>query len=233
MRAGPDMVGVEAAFDVNEPAWRQARRSPGLDAARSREERRAAVPRASVRADRRKRHHRVHDPRGRRAVEAFAAGLLRIFRRQGRARARPVRGVHREAGEDIQHAVEAQIDPVERLHVYTIRLHEWCDPGETPQNRGTHNRRRDLRVLDPTGREEAAPVRGRPRTPLPPALRPARRSRRRRCDPASPIPDPPRGLVPPDRDELLVHQPPRRTRANDSPPKQSGSSAAAGSTTSS
>ena len=52
----------------------------------------AALPRRRVRADRREGHDRVHDPRGRRAVEAVAARLLRVLRRQGRARARPVRG---------------------------------------------------------------------------------------------------------------------------------------------
>jgi AcrR family transcriptional regulator len=47
----------------------------------------------------------------------------------------------REAGNDIQAAVDAETEPLERLHVYAIRLHEWCDPGETPRKRGRHNRR--------------------------------------------------------------------------------------------
>ena len=28
-----------------------------------------------------------------------------------------------------------------RLRVFTIRLHEWCEPAETPRKRGAHNRR--------------------------------------------------------------------------------------------
>jgi AcrR family transcriptional regulator len=47
----------------------------------------------------------------------------------------------REAGEDIRRAVDAETDPLERLRMFTIRLHEWCDPGETPRKRGSHHRR--------------------------------------------------------------------------------------------
>jgi AcrR family transcriptional regulator len=47
----------------------------------------------------------------------------------------------READADIQRAVEAETDPLERLHVFTIRLHDWCDPSEAPRKRGSHNRR--------------------------------------------------------------------------------------------
>ena len=32
-------------------------------------------------------------------------------------------------------------DPLERLRVFTIRLHEWCDPSEKPSKRSAHNRR--------------------------------------------------------------------------------------------
>ena len=47
----------------------------------------------------------------------------------------------REAGEDIRGAVDAEDDPLERLRVFVIRLHEWCDPLETPRKHGTHSRR--------------------------------------------------------------------------------------------
>ena len=47
----------------------------------------------------------------------------------------------REAGDDIHAAVDTQTDPLERLRAFTIRLHEWCDPGEAPRKRGSHNRR--------------------------------------------------------------------------------------------
>ena len=46
-----------------------------------------------------------------------------------------------EAGEDIRAAVDAETEPLERLRVFTIRLHEWCDPAETPRKHGAHSRR--------------------------------------------------------------------------------------------
>jgi AcrR family transcriptional regulator len=47
----------------------------------------------------------------------------------------------REATEDLRAAVEHEVDPLERLRAFTVRLHEWCDPGDGPRKRGTHNRR--------------------------------------------------------------------------------------------
>jgi AcrR family transcriptional regulator len=47
----------------------------------------------------------------------------------------------READDDIRKVVAAESDPLERLRLFTIRLHEWCDPGETPRKRGAHQRR--------------------------------------------------------------------------------------------
>jgi AcrR family transcriptional regulator len=47
----------------------------------------------------------------------------------------------REAVDDIRKAVDAQTDPLERLRVFALRLHEWCDPAEAPRKRGSHNRR--------------------------------------------------------------------------------------------
>jgi len=45
----------------------------------------------------------------------------------------------RESTEDYRVVVAAQTDPLERLHAFIVRLHEWCDPDE--RKRGTHNRR--------------------------------------------------------------------------------------------
>jgi len=46
----------------------------------------------------------------------------------------------REATEDLRGVIGSKVDPLERLHDFTIRLHEWCEPvGE--RKRGTHNRR--------------------------------------------------------------------------------------------
>jgi AcrR family transcriptional regulator len=47
----------------------------------------------------------------------------------------------REATADLEAVVATEDDPMERLHAFTIRLHEWCDPSDKPRKRGTHNRR--------------------------------------------------------------------------------------------
>src|SRR3954463_7707880 len=47
----------------------------------------------------------------------------------------------RESTEDIRNAVEAETDPIERLHAFVVRLHEWCEPPDKPRKRGEHNRR--------------------------------------------------------------------------------------------
>jgi AcrR family transcriptional regulator len=46
----------------------------------------------------------------------------------------------RESLEDLGQAVEAESEPLERLRVFTIRLHEWCEPLGTRRKRGAHNR---------------------------------------------------------------------------------------------
>jgi AcrR family transcriptional regulator len=51
----------------------------------------------------------------------------------------------REAADDIRKAVESETKPMERLHVFVIRLHEWCDPNARPRRRGSHNR---LPIMD-------------------------------------------------------------------------------------
>ncbi len=47
----------------------------------------------------------------------------------------------REARVEIAEAVAAETDPIARLRAFTITLHEWCDPAETPRKRGSHHRR--------------------------------------------------------------------------------------------
>jgi AcrR family transcriptional regulator len=47
----------------------------------------------------------------------------------------------RESVEDLREAVETGSGPIGRLRAFAIRLHEWCEPAETPRRRGAHNRR--------------------------------------------------------------------------------------------
>lgn len=46
----------------------------------------------------------------------------------------------RESVDDIRAAVESESEPLERLRVFTIRLHEWCQPLGSRRKRGAHNR---------------------------------------------------------------------------------------------
>ena len=45
-----------------------------------------------------------------------------------------------EALADLREAVESETAPLERLRVFTIRLHEWCEPIGTKRKRGSHDR---------------------------------------------------------------------------------------------
>jgi AcrR family transcriptional regulator len=50
-----------------------------------------------------------------------------------------------QAADDIREVVDSESKPLERLHVFVIRLHEWCDPEQRPRRRGSHNR---LPIMD-------------------------------------------------------------------------------------
>ena len=50
-----------------------------------------------------------------------------------------------EAADDIAAAVDRETEPLERLHVFVVSLHAWCDPYERPRRRGSHNR---LPIMD-------------------------------------------------------------------------------------
>ena len=82
----------------------------------------------------------------------------------------------REAGDDIRKAVDAETDPLARLRTFTIRLHEWCDPVETPRKRGSHNRRAISEFSMHLEAEHAERVRAVVGSALAPAARPHRRA---------------------------------------------------------
>jgi len=46
----------------------------------------------------------------------------------------------RESVADLRDAVASESEPIERLRVFTIRLHEWCEPLGKKRRRGAHNR---------------------------------------------------------------------------------------------
>jgi AcrR family transcriptional regulator len=138
-----DMAGVEAEdTDTNEVGWRERAVSRSLNAARSRAEER--VQRFLDAA------FELIDEKGSTAftiqeVIERSKQSLRGFYEYFDSKDELVFALFeesvREASDDIQKTVDAASDPLERLRVFTISLHEWCDPGDEPRKRGSHNRR--------------------------------------------------------------------------------------------
>jgi len=136
------MAQADASDDMKEPAWRERAVSRSLSAARSRAEQRvqrfmdAAFELIDERGTTEFTIQEVID-RSKQSLRGFYQYfdgkdelLLALFEE-----------TIRESGEDLREVVEAEADPLERLRVFTIRLHEWCEPAETPRKRGAHNRR--------------------------------------------------------------------------------------------
>ena len=136
------MAGVDPAFEASEPIWRTRAVSRILNAARERAEQRvqrfldAAFELIDEKGTTEFTIQEVVD-RSKQSLRGFYEYfdskdelVLALFEESVR-----------EAGDDIRAAVDAESDPLERLRVFTVRLHEWCDPLEQPRKRGTHNRR--------------------------------------------------------------------------------------------
>jgi AcrR family transcriptional regulator len=133
---------IDASKNVNEPIWRQRAVSRSLSAARSRAEQRvqrfldAAFNLIDEKGTTEFTIQEVVD-RSKQSLRGFYQYfdgkdelLLALFEE-----------TVRESEEDIRKVVDAESDPIERLRAFTIRLHEWCEPYETPRKRGAHNRR--------------------------------------------------------------------------------------------
>jgi len=136
------MAGADAATDTNEPAWRERAVSRSVNAARSRAE--ARVQRFLDAA------FELIDEKGTtdftiQEVIERSKQSLRAFYEYFDGKDELVLALFeetlREAHDDIRKAVDAQTDPLERLRVFAICLHHWCDPGEAPRKRGSHHRR--------------------------------------------------------------------------------------------
>lgn len=130
------------AEELNQPAWRQRAVSRSLSAARSRAEQRvqrfldAAFDLIDRKGSTEFTIQEVVD-RSKQSLRSFYQYfhskdelLLALFE-EGLC----------ESAEDIREVVESESEPIERLRAFTIRLHEWCEPAETPRKRGSHNRR--------------------------------------------------------------------------------------------
>jgi AcrR family transcriptional regulator len=136
------MAEIEATEAGNEPAWRQRAVSRSLKAARSRAEQR--VQRFLDAA------FELIDEKGTvdftiqevidRSKQSLR-GFYQYFDSKDELLLALFEETVRESADDLRLVVEAETDPIERLRAFTIRLHEWCDPGEAPRKRGAHNRR--------------------------------------------------------------------------------------------
>ena len=160
-------VADEVSDDVNVPAWRQRAVSRSLNAARSRAEQRvqrfldAAFALIDEKGTTDFTIQEVLD-RSKQSLRGF----YQYFDGKDELLFALFEETLREGTEDLERVVAAETDPFERLHVFAIRLHEWCDPSETPRKRGTHNRRPimefsvQLAANHPDRVKAALPIRG-------------------------------------------------------------------------
>jgi AcrR family transcriptional regulator len=139
--AGDCMAKADDAQDGSGPSWRQRAVSKSLSAARSRAEQR--VQRLLDAA------FDLIDERGTTAFtiqevversKQSLRGFYQYFEGKDGLLFALLEETIREAEADLRAAVEAESAPVERLRVFTIRLHEWCGPIGKRRKRGAHNR---------------------------------------------------------------------------------------------
>jgi AcrR family transcriptional regulator len=142
VKPGLDAAEVDTPADVSEPVWRQRALSRSLSAARSRAEQRvqrfldAAFELIDEKGTTDFTIQEVID-RSKQSLRGFYQYfdgkdelLLALFEETAR-----------ESAEDIRRAVDAETGPIERLRAFTICLHEWCEPFDSPRKKGSHNRR--------------------------------------------------------------------------------------------
>lgn len=142
MKPDPDEAADETADDANQPAWRRRAVSRSLDAARSRAERRAQrfLDAAFELIDEKGTTEFTIQEVIDRSKQSLR-GFYRYFDGKDELLLALFEETVRESVEDIEAVVEAASEPIDRLRAFTIRLHEWCEPIETPRKRGKHNRR--------------------------------------------------------------------------------------------
>jgi AcrR family transcriptional regulator len=136
------MADVESSDDGNEPAWRERAVSRSLNAARSRAEQRvqrfldAAFALIDEKGTTEFTIQEVID-RSKQSLRGF----YQYFNGKDELLLALFEETVREATDDLRNVVVSVPDPLERLRVFTIRLHEWCDPSEKPSKQSAHNRR--------------------------------------------------------------------------------------------
>ena len=137
-----DSADAGAARDVNEPAWRKRAVSRSLHAARSRAEQRvqrfmdAAFDLIDEKGTTDFTIQEVID-RSKQSLRGF----YQYFDGKDELLLALFEDSVLESAADLSDVVDAESDPIARLRAFAIRLHEWCEPADTPRKRGRHNRR--------------------------------------------------------------------------------------------
>ena len=135
------MAKTRTSQDGNDPAWRQRAVSRSLSAARARAEQRvqrfldAAFQLIDAKGTTEFTIQEVVD-RSKQSLRGF----YQYFDGKDELLFALLEETIRESVEDIRAAVDSESKPIERLRAFTIRLHEWCEPVETPRKRKAHNR---------------------------------------------------------------------------------------------
>jgi len=136
------MAKVATPEKVKQAAWRQRAVSRSLSAARSRAEQRVQrfLDAACELIDRKGSTEFTIQEVVDRSKQSLR-GFYQYFDSKDELLLALFEESIRESAEDIRQVVEAESEAIERLRAFTIRLHEWCEPAETPRMRGAHNRR--------------------------------------------------------------------------------------------
>jgi len=135
------MARTRTSQNANDPAWRQRAVSRSLSAARARAEQRiqrfldAAFDLIDAKGTNEFTIQEVVD-RSKQSLRGF----YQYFDGKDELLFALLEETIRRSVEDIQAAVESESEPIERLRAFTIRLHEWCEPVETPRKRKAHSR---------------------------------------------------------------------------------------------
>ena len=136
------MAEVEPGESESVPAWRQRAVSRSLDAARSRAEKRAQRFLDAA--------FELMDEKGTtdftiqevidRSKQSLR-GFYQYFDGKDELLLALFEDSVLESAADLRDVVAAESDPLARLHAFTVRLHEWCEPADAARKRGSHNRR--------------------------------------------------------------------------------------------
>lgn len=135
------MARVDPSKDASDRAWRQRAVSRSLSGARARAEQRvqrfldAALDLIDAKGTTEFTIQEVVD-RSKQSLRGF----YQYFDGKDELLFALLEETIRESVEDIRETVESESEPLERLRAFTIRLHEWCEPVETPRKRKAHNR---------------------------------------------------------------------------------------------